>query len=1820
MKSSIYFIYALFLFFVTSLFSLATAANSNNGVIDIPKTELSIFVPVGMKPTLFIPNKELPDVANQAGWEFTFNTDNNGDKYILWNRDIAAAEFEVQGLLEDGKWVGIRKVNQYGIKVDNEILSFPKIRIGVCNYFGCNQLGTSNEIYISAQTGQFFTIPQITRPKFIPITYKDNFFLVPRKIDASSNHDFLLREKFVDAITYSNQLLLWNTSIDATEFEIQGLTEAGEWVTIKTVSQYGVEIDDAMCKFQKLRVRVCDYHGCGNLSVSKARKPTSDFLIPDSQPLIDPQLSSVENVGAIAAKAGVNGGAATYHIPVKLPPGRAEMQPNIALNYSSSSGIGIAGRGWSLSGLQSISRCDATVAQDGYSATPSYSTSDKLCLNGQRLIAVSGTYGKNGTTYRTELDSFVRVTQVHDITMDSTYFGVRYKNGRVAYFGLNENSRVVHGDKTAAYSWLIAYEVDASGRNFIHYDYVTAGAGEQLISTIAYTGNAADSKGRNTIEFTYQDKRQSSLRYVAGGRLESTKRLAMITTKVSNTQVNSYDLEYENNEANSTELLSSVTQCFATNSYCLPATKINWHNKPIHYDVKKVADRWGNTLTKSLSSNYPAAWLPDGDRNGDGIRDWPKHFVDPEGNSKEHNLSMPTCVVRPGMMKAECTSGDFNRDGLTDLWVKNENNKLQLGFARFNNTPKWFTTDISLGAHDTVTNISDFNRDGYADIVIYRGTDYRGGTAELQLYLNSKFSGNTTFEESRKHVIHSWYVDRSHDHKNTVTFPGDLDKDGIPDIAISEPVEVSFSRGQIFTHELTKALFLNWSGSDLSTSAVDIKYSGASGDESAFSMLFDVNGDGLMDWLGWRNASGSDGNLHVAMNMGDRTFGAPYSLGRSIATRPMHYQRSTGGGETEWGQYLIPKFLNGLTPFDVDGDGKTELIMPGKIDTEYCVNVRSSPSVYVKKCGGQLYGYYNSGTNNRVNLQPGIDSSIYKYDAYHFVYKKLTGKYAIEVKNTDIVGRAGQTFAVDGFGKGLTDLVFLYKDEDCVYGPAKCYYKDPVSGSKMVGKDINHAYYNRNSGSVSSASSLSTYQPNAIVESIQDGLGRKARWKLLPLSSSQGGVGTTPHYETDHSYIGALDNAFHFSSSMYTVSRFEQSNGVGGMSAIEYAYKGAVFSADGRGFLGFRSIIEKNVDKSLITQSDFSQEFPRHGKLITKATFKAGDFDYTAPLLGDAKNETKAISHSEFKWVDNPSHWVASGKVYHDYLSKRIQVTRDINDLSTIIGTQSQETRKIDQYGNPTEIFSSTSDSWNTRSSQIVNVYDNDSTNWWLNKLTRTKTTKYAATNRYSNDALTLYQGNIKDLDIETHILRVMSDFHTSRKPKKIVESATSGKGKIISTVFNSYGLPTKVTTTAKVLSSSDTWLDSSRTEALSYSDDGYFAETVSNAKGHTVTTVTDAATGLPKSVKTQVKKYDYVTTTYSYDNYTRPYTEKTSGLPAVYQVTSEPDSNAPSYSAMQVTTQSAGKPTTKTYLDKFNRVLRIATQNDAGQWIYVDTGYDKQGNKTRESRPYLYSNPRYDIEYKNFDALGRPKSKVTPQYCGPNSHGKMTAQYEYIGLTTEISVSETCYGLALGTMSRSYSIDKQLIETQDALGGYTRYAYNSMGLPIVVRDANGNSIVAKYNGMGRKIQVNDPNQGQTNFSYNGFGELVEERRDNKKMVMFYYDKLGRVISRKATGEGTQTFVFDTQSYGQLGEASANGVSHKYYYDNLGRPTIHDVTGDGQRFVTYTFYDENYGRVSGMRYPNGLTLEYKYNDYGTASLSPTCIRVMYIRPLLNAMC
>ncbi|OYQ43510.1 hypothetical protein CHU94_00025, partial [Rhodoferax sp. TH121] len=283
-------------------------------------------------------------------------------------------------------------------------------------------------------------------------------------------------------------------------------------------------------------------------------------------------------------------GAATYRIPIQVPPGVAGMQPKLEVVYSSQSGNGFLGLGWGLSGLSTVTRCPRTQAQDGVRSGVNFDANDRFCMDGQRLILVSGTYGAAGSEYRTEIESFAKITAVGTAGSGPASFLVKTKSGLTMEFGNTADSRI-EAIKAATgssawtagtvRSWAQNKLSDVKG-NYLTIAYSEDSAtGSYLPSRIDYSGNASSSPAL-TPGFSVVFVPSSTARvdattgYQAGATYTNTKRLAKIQTYAGAALVKEYRLDYAAQaSAMDRSKLSSITECDAVGA-CLPATSVQW--------------------------------------------------------------------------------------------------------------------------------------------------------------------------------------------------------------------------------------------------------------------------------------------------------------------------------------------------------------------------------------------------------------------------------------------------------------------------------------------------------------------------------------------------------------------------------------------------------------------------------------------------------------------------------------------------------------------------------------------------------------------------------------------------------------------------------------------------------------------------------------------------------------------------------------------------------------------------------------------------------------------------------------------------------------------------------------------------------------------------------------------------------------------------------------------------------------------------------------------------------------------------------------------
>ena len=267
-------------------------------------------------------------------------------------------------------------------------------------------------------------------------------------------------------------------------------------------------------------------------------------------------------------KIDVNGGGQLqYTLPIALPPGIKSVAPQISLVYTSGSGNGIAGYGWNISGITSISRMGKTIEKDGEIKGVQLDYSDFYQFNGQRLILVSGEYGKDGAEYTTEKYSNVKIKSigVNEEGTGPSRFEVTFEDGSQALFGLNADART-------PLEYNISKWKDAQG-NYISYNYIQ-GNNVAVISNIQWGGNeTAGTAHFNSIIFNYIIREVREITYVNGKEFIQANILSNIIVNTSGSLFKKYSIEYEkDNKGNRYQFVKSITESNSKGENANPVT------------------------------------------------------------------------------------------------------------------------------------------------------------------------------------------------------------------------------------------------------------------------------------------------------------------------------------------------------------------------------------------------------------------------------------------------------------------------------------------------------------------------------------------------------------------------------------------------------------------------------------------------------------------------------------------------------------------------------------------------------------------------------------------------------------------------------------------------------------------------------------------------------------------------------------------------------------------------------------------------------------------------------------------------------------------------------------------------------------------------------------------------------------------------------------------------------------------------------------------------------------------------------------------------
>ncbi len=656
-------------------------------------------------------------------------------------------------------------------------------------------------------------------------------------------------------------------------------------------------------------------------------------------PVVPPSITGASVVAAFGGSVSVdNHGAADYSIPLKIAPGRAGLEPKLALQYNSGAGNGIGGLGWSLStGFPgSITRGRTILARDGVIRGVTFNPdSDKLYLDGKRLICVSGSYGHPGSVYRTEVDSFVTVAANADPANSANIgsFTVTEKSGVVMTFGkylgtadayhcgarpppnsqFGSSDTVSGPPDTLAYAYALKNVQDTIG-NTVLFTYQDLGGGEQVLSRIDYTGNGIG-PGNSRVEMTYGPRPDQAVTYVAGDAFNHRARLAGIfaITKATGSDrlAAYYRLNYNDppvgqppaSNSLRSRLLSVAPALADPQSHalcpCQPVS-VTWRNYSDTFEAASVTGAPGTSGTLPGESIAPQGSTPVeqviawGDFEGTGKDEWVaagagygslSHQTilvgDFDGDGKK-DQALVTCVVNTSssagisivVTLANGTPMTFEGQGATIFQQCFTDRKAKDGTL----IPNSFQLLAAEGG-GAVSRISvaDFTGDGRDDIAVL------GYDGKLYLFV----SKGTSFAEPKT-------VDTGLPTGVTYTPMVGVQSDVTTDVCIGVPLWIN-------DHFFVKA------------------------------MPCDLNGDGITDYVcmtyartigtanGMKTSYFSMRTISYVLSNGDGTFTAPQSIPDLFLPPEITYGTNQ--------QVPIDTINSGIFPGDFNGDGLTDFLV-----------------------------------------------------------------------------------------------------------------------------------------------------------------------------------------------------------------------------------------------------------------------------------------------------------------------------------------------------------------------------------------------------------------------------------------------------------------------------------------------------------------------------------------------------------------------------------------------------------------------------------------------------------------------------------------------------------------------------------------------------------------------------------------------------------------------------------------------------------------------------------------------------------------------------
>lgn len=632
---------------------------------------------------------------------------------------------------------------------------------------------------------------------------------------------------------------------------------------------------------------------------------------------------------SINAEMSVNeAGALTYNLPIEIHKGINDFQPNVALTYNSQSGNGMAGWGWNIVGLSTISRGGKSKEIDGITIGAQFNDNDPFYLDGQRLIKI------DANNFVTEKFSKIKITKNNS---GEFQFIVKYTDGKIAKY-----KELITGQ------YYISSLQDSFG-NTIQYTYQVEDYVPR-VTKISYGENTAFS-----IDFQYKLRQNPTEAYRNGLKFITKYILSSVESNSTYDGVfRKYILTHDLVNSNTTERIRRIEV----------ENKSGSKLKPLEFDYNLGITT--GTIEKSVESN--AGFVNDtkqlgdivaGDFYGKGKMSTCFISMGTDGNfslvsSRNGKLSIPV-TNGSKLIAGKVLSSDgklSERDQLiiahTGLYPKLQIVDLLTMESRMidtefqgNGTWTWniatgqYTLDLSKSSDNYVS--GDFNNDGLTDLIHFiQAGAYN--PAEIRMFEVGKTIGTSTTTLSfTMPNAQYFYFDK--------VFQIEMDGDGIP--------ELMFLTGDKYSVYKIDFLNKNLIPLDNLQQVTLSNYEYNSSTQQGTPLIFgDYNGDGLTDFMTPKKIYRIDDNNNAAdvvkkMETEPQLWWEYISTGKSFIATSKDYtaqhlsyivpsQRSYARpGGSFWkllwsGPEAVYDFTEygstTIIPTDFNQDGKTDLI------------------------------------------------------------------------------------------------------------------------------------------------------------------------------------------------------------------------------------------------------------------------------------------------------------------------------------------------------------------------------------------------------------------------------------------------------------------------------------------------------------------------------------------------------------------------------------------------------------------------------------------------------------------------------------------------------------------------------------------------------------------------------------------------------------------------------------------------------------------------------------------------------------------------------